>query len=68
VKIGSDIYIDAYSQDVEDVPSGNKTGGIQLDIEGKINQFVGHDGCCRVHLWLSRKECKALRKLIRERE
>lgn len=68
MKISKDINIDICSMNIEDIPSGNKTGGVQITIEGKLNKIDGKNGYSLIHLWLSRKECKELRKIIREKE
>lgn len=63
---GEFIYIERENN--ESINTGSKAGGIKLDIGGNIyiNQISPHTK--EITLFLTREECKNLRKLIRENE
>lgn len=67
MKIQGTQHIDIFSENIEDIESGKKTGGVHIVIEGDIS-ITSKNDYHQVKLWLSREECKALRKLIREKE
>lgn len=67
IKVGGNTDIDVYPENVEDYKTGKKTGGVQLEISGKL--FVQYrnypiQDTPVVKIWLSREECKLLKREI----
>jgi 23S rRNA G2445 N2-methylase RlmL len=71
MKIGQSepIYIDVFSEDVSEISKTTK-GGILLQIEGKfiLESLMPQRDYHQVKIYLTRSQCKELRKLIRIKE